>query len=162
MTALNQGTLSGFYLSLKGRNAWLKIHAWWSDELYAVRSTLIIKHKQFLEHFVETTNFSPNIDCYKYFTTFNCFFIVWNWVFLTHWIKLICHIFHSFSIANNKNLWNLWLFPSDDKAIILTIVSPVVASNLLMPGSKELNFQLQIKYTNVQSRFLRQIDYDIL
>ena len=48
MTALNQGTLSGFYLSLKGRNAWLKIHAGWSDELYAIRSTLITKHKLFL------------------------------------------------------------------------------------------------------------------
>ena len=127
MTVLSQGTLSGVYLSLKGRNTWLKIHAWWSDKLYAIRSTLIIKHKQFLECFVETTNCLPNTACYKYFTLFNCFFIVWNWVFLTHWIKLIGHIFHSFSIAKNKNLWNLWLFPSDDKAI-----------NLLMSDSKEL------------------------
>ena len=77
MEAINQGTLLGFCLSLKG-NAWLKIHAWWSDELYAIRSTLSINHKHFLEHFLETTNFSPNTDCYKHFTTFNCFYIVWN------------------------------------------------------------------------------------
>ena len=89
----------------------VKIHAWWSNELYAIKSTLIIKQKQLLKYFVETTNVSPNTDYYKYFNTFNCFFIVWNWVLQTDQIKRICHILHSFSIANNKNLW---LVPSDD------------------------------------------------
>ena len=39
-------------------------------------SSIIDKKKQVLKQFVETTNISPNTDYCKYFTTFNCFFIV--------------------------------------------------------------------------------------
>ena len=74
MTALNQGTYiikrSGLYLSWKGKKCLTKFM-----QNYAIKSTLIIKQKQFLEHFVETTNVSPNADYCKHFTIFNCFFI---------------------------------------------------------------------------------------